>query len=63
MNANIREGPGTNYRIIGEVKKGVQLELIEPQVEWVKVKLPDGNIGWVFRKLVRDIKKIIKIDL
>ena len=53
VNANVREGPGADYRIIGEAKKGEQLELIESNVEWAKIRLSNGLVGWVQKKLVR----------
>lgn len=57
VNANVREGPGSDFKIIGEAKKGEQLELIESNVEWAKIKLSNGLMGWVYRKLVREITK------
>lgn len=50
--ANIREGPGSEYRIIATVKKGTELEKVETSGGWVKVKMEDERIGWIFGKLV-----------
>jgi curli biogenesis system outer membrane secretion channel CsgG len=50
--ANIREGPGTGYRIIATLNRGTQLQKIEASGGWVKVKLDDGRIGWISGKLI-----------
>jgi len=44
---NFREGPGTNYRIIGQVKKGVFLEILGEKEGWLHCRLEDGREGWI----------------
>jgi curli biogenesis system outer membrane secretion channel CsgG len=46
---NLREGPGTNYKVIGNVKKGVSLRILEVKGDWLRVRLKDGSEAWVSR--------------
>ena len=57
---NVREGPGTNYKIIGKIKKFDVIEVEEEIKDWVyftNKNFPSG--GWVHKKyLVADRKAI-----
>jgi curli biogenesis system outer membrane secretion channel CsgG len=46
-NVNLREGPGTNYKVIRNVKKGTSLGILEAKGTWLRVRLEDGNEAWV----------------
>jgi len=46
-NVNLREGPGTNYKIIRNVKKGTSLGILEVKGTWLRVRLEDGSEAWV----------------
>ncbi len=46
-NANLREGPGTNYKVIGNTKKGTSLKVIGVKGDWLHVLLEDGNEAWI----------------
>jgi curli biogenesis system outer membrane secretion channel CsgG len=46
-NVNLREGPGTNYKIIRNVKKGTSLGILEVKGSWLRVRLEDGSEVWV----------------
>jgi len=46
-NVNLREGPGTNYKVIGNAKKGTSLKIIEVKGEWLHVLLENGSEAWV----------------
>ncbi len=50
---NIRSGPGTNYGIIGSVKRGERLVLLGESGNWFQVRMPDGKEGWIFNRLVK----------
>jgi hypothetical protein len=45
--SNLREGPGTNYRIIRKSIKGEVGENQLVKMGWIKLKFTDGSIGWV----------------
>ncbi|CCO07958.1 SH3 domain-containing protein [Desulforamulus hydrothermalis] len=49
---NIRSGPGTNYSIAGQAKKGEQLSVLAQNGDWVKVQ-GAGTTGWVANWLVK----------
>jgi len=44
---NLRKGPGTSYKIVGNVKKGTSLKILEVNGDWLRVRLEDGNNAWV----------------
>jgi len=46
---NLREGPGTNHKVIGTVKKGASLAVFEAKGNWLHVRLEDGREAWVIR--------------
>ena len=46
-NVNLREGPGTNYKIIRNVKKGTSLGILEVKGPWLRVRLEDRSEAWV----------------
>ncbi len=51
-NANIRSGPGTNYSILGTLKPGVNVNLINEKGEWVEIEYSSGKRGWIHSSLV-----------
>lgn len=52
--ANIRKGPGTNYRQVEESpgKQYYSYKVIRIKGDWVKVTDEFGTNGWIFRKLL-----------
>ncbi|MEN6314643.1 MAG: LysM peptidoglycan-binding domain-containing protein [Clostridiaceae bacterium] len=50
--ANIRSGPGTNYRILQSVVSTTRLPVVETTRDWLKVSLHNGNTGWISRNLI-----------
>lgn len=49
---NIRSGPGTRFRVVGQAKYGVVLRTLERGRGWVKVQHENGLTGWVSRDLL-----------
>jgi len=45
--ASLREGPGTNFKTTAQIQKGTALEVMEEQGQWYRVRLEDGQEGWV----------------
>ncbi|OEF98937.1 hypothetical protein BHF71_03120 [Vulcanibacillus modesticaldus] len=43
---NVRSGPSTEYSIIGKLKKGEQVEIIDIEQAWYKIKF-NKQIGWI----------------
>lgn len=44
---NLRSGPGTQYRILGVVKPGEGLEVVEHGDAWTHVRTDAGDDGWI----------------
>jgi hypothetical protein len=44
---NLREGPGTNYKVLGTVKKGTSLGILEEKNDWLHIRLEDGKEAWI----------------
>jgi hypothetical protein len=51
---NLRAGPGTNYRVLGQVSAGARVALTGtiPDRNWWQVRLSDGMTGWLNADLV-----------
>ncbi len=50
--ANLRAGPGKEFRITWEVNRYMPLIQIDEKGGWIKVKDVDGDTHWVFAALV-----------
>jgi SH3-like domain-containing protein len=50
--ANVREKPGTNFRISLQAEKGVSFKRLRQQGKWLKVQHADGEVGWIHKSLV-----------
>jgi curli biogenesis system outer membrane secretion channel CsgG len=51
---SLREGPGTNFKTTIQVQKGTALEVIEEKGQWLKVRLEDGQEGWIGKATVSE---------
>jgi len=49
---NVREGPGTSFRILFQAEKGVSFNLLKRKKKWLKVEHADGDVGWIHTSLV-----------
>lgn len=51
--ANVRSGPGPNYRVVARVLYGDVMQTIERAGRWVRIRLPEsGKTGWVAHSLL-----------
>lgn len=55
--ANLREGPGTDYKSIGGLKENEVITVLEEKDGWYKVKTSDNLEGYVLKSLVTIDKK------
>ncbi|KKR15193.1 MAG: hypothetical protein UT42_C0007G0009 [Candidatus Falkowbacteria bacterium GW2011_GWA2_39_24] len=44
---NVRQGPGTNYDLVGKVTPGDRLPFLEESNGWYQITLVDGQTGWI----------------
>jgi SH3-like domain-containing protein len=49
---NIRSGPGTGYKLVGQANYGVVFRTLESRSGWVKIRHENGMTGWVQRSLL-----------
>jgi uncharacterized protein YgiM (DUF1202 family) len=49
---NIRSGPGTSFEIITSVRNNAALEKLDIKGNWTKIKMENGQEGWIFNKLI-----------
>jgi len=50
---NIRSGPSTSHKILGALKQGTSVEVIDASSSWYKIKYKDGTAyvaGWLLKK-------------
>ncbi|MCI5132620.1 MAG: SH3 domain-containing protein, partial [Candidatus Electrothrix sp. EH2] len=47
---NVRSGPGLQYYTAGIVYRGDILQVLRRNVDWLYVRLPDNNRGWIMRR-------------
>lgn len=50
--ANIRGGPGTQHRIVGQANYGELLRTREKRADWVRVERTEGRGGWIAKTLL-----------
>jgi len=60
--ANLRAGPGTDFRITWEVNRFMPLVQVGSEGEWLKVKDVDGDLHWVLGSLVTDKMDCVTIS-
>ncbi len=53
---NIRSKPSANARVIGKIKKGAIVRLIEETEEWYHIAYSTGKTGWISRKYSKEVK-------
>ena len=49
---NIRSGPGTKFKVVGQAYYGVVFETVMQKSGWAKVKHESGLTGWIKRSLL-----------
>lgn len=54
LEANLRSGTSQANRIIGMLKPGTQLTIVQEEDGWAKVTLEDGRTGWILRRYLSE---------
>jgi SH3-like domain-containing protein len=50
--SNIRSGPGTKYKILFTVEKGIPFKVIKRRGNWINIEHADGDSGWIHKSLI-----------
>ncbi len=50
--ANLRDGPGVTFDVVGSLSSGTLMEILSEQNSWYQVRAEDGREGWVANYLV-----------
>ena len=49
---NVRQGPGTDTKILFQAEKGVSFKRLGKKGGWFKIQHADGEVGWIHKSLV-----------
>ena len=49
---NVRSGPGTTFKILFTVEKGVPFKVINQKDSWIHIQHADGDKGWIHKSLI-----------
>lgn len=49
---NIRSGPGTGFKILFVVDKGIPFKILKRKGNWIRIEHSDGDKGWIHKSLV-----------
>lgn len=49
---NVRSGPGTGYKILFTVEKGIPFRVLARNGNWIRIQHADGDKGWIHKSLV-----------
>ena len=44
---NVKSAPDAKQKTLMVIHEGTKVNIIEPKNDWLKVELPNGNIGWI----------------
>jgi len=55
---NLREGPGMKYDVVGKVKKGTSLAILEEKEGWYHVRLESGKEAWISKTATTEGAKV-----
>jgi hypothetical protein len=47
---NVRSGPGTRFKVIGQLYRGEVVEVSGMEGEWYSFRLPNGSYGWILQE-------------
>ncbi len=50
--SNIRSGPGTKFKVLLKVEKGIPFKVLNRKGRWVEIQHADGDKGWIHASLV-----------
>ncbi len=61
--ANLRSGPGTNFRVTWEVHRHMPLVQVGKNGDWIKVRDVDGDLHWVAQSVVTEEEGCVTVKV
>jgi uncharacterized protein YgiM (DUF1202 family) len=52
---NVKSAPGDGQKTLFVIHEGTKVGILEQNGDWIKVELPNGNIGWIGAAAVKTI--------
>jgi len=49
---NVRQGPGTDQKVLFKAQKGVAFAVLQSSGKWTQVRHETGKSGWIYNELV-----------
>jgi hypothetical protein len=53
-NVNLREGPGMNFKVVGNITKGTSLSILEEKGQWLRIRIGEGKEAWIYRSAISE---------
>lgn len=50
---NVRSGASTNHTVVTKLSKGTKVNILQTQSTWCRIKLANGQEGWVSRNFIQ----------
>lgn len=56
--ANLRSGPATTFKVVGQLKQGATVVVVSQKKDWLQIVMPEAAItGWVFQSLLTSVSQ------
>lgn len=52
----LRSGPGMDHKIASMINSGQEIDVLDTEGEWSKIRTPQGRTGWVMTSLTTSVK-------
>lgn len=60
---NVRQSPGTTYKVVTQVKAGQNITILAESGDWLQIRTNNGQEGWIHKTLVEttaaNVKKVV----
>lgn len=58
---NMRDGAGTNYKVVVSLNNGTKISILDKSGDWYKVSTSDNIVGWVNKDFISQTETIGKV--
>lgn len=60
---NVRARPGTNYEVVGKLRKGSEVEIVSKKDDWYEIRPPAGVEAWCAKKYLSSEGEVLSEKL